>query len=200
MQERELERVGGEETLPVDVRIVAATNTPADALLASRDFREDLYYRLHMVPITIPPLRNRPSDIRVLVHHFIEKLRDRTCSSVTEVSEEVIQRLIGYRWPGNIRELENMVERALVLADGPRLELTDLPPLNSDGQAVLAVEGNGAILGDGLDLNTRLGGVEEKLIRQAMEQAEGVKAEAARLLGVKPSALYYKLEKYGIEE
>ena len=199
LQERELERVGGEETIPVDVRIVAATNTPADVLLASRDFREDLYYRLHVVPITIPPLRSRPSDIRVLVHHFIEKLRDRTCSSVTEVSEDVVQHLIGYRWPGNIRELENMVERALVLADGPRLELTDLPPMGVDGEAAQVVDTNGAIPADGLDLNKRLGGVEEKMIRQALEQAAGVKAEAARLLGVKPSALYYKLEKYGIE-
>ncbi|MBW3535032.1 MAG: sigma-54 dependent transcriptional regulator [Gemmatimonadetes bacterium] len=199
LQERELERVGGEETIPVDVRIIAATNTPAEDLLAA-GFREDLFYRLHVVPITLPPLRQRRSDIPVLVAHFIEKLRDRTCSPVRTVSQEALARLSDYHWPGNVRELENVVERALVLSDGDTLEESDLPFLPADEAGLLSIAGNGASLPDGgMDLTRTVEGMEERLLRQALSQARGVKAEAARLLGLKASALYYKLEKYGIE-
>ncbi len=202
LQERELERVGGEETIPVDVRIIAATNSDPDELLNGAGFREDLFYRLHVVPITLPPLRERKSDISLLTQHFVEKLRDRTCSPVREVSEEAIERLEGYDWPGNVRELENVVERALVLADGERLESDDLPMLpqgSGEPAAVARAESGDDFPTGGLDLNQAVEGMEEKLLRQALEEAEGVKAEAARLLGLKPSALYYKLEKYGIE-
>ncbi len=198
LQERELERVGGEETIPVDVRIIAATNTSAEDLLNGGHFREDLFYRLHVVPITLPPLRRRKSDIPLLVSHFVEKLRERTGSRVTSVSQEAIDALMAYDWPGNVRELENVVERALVLAEGPVLEVRDLPFLEEGaktaepGPALELPEG-------GLDLNRAVESIEERLLRQALEQAKGVKAEAARLLGIKPSALYYKLEKYGIE-
>jgi DNA-binding NtrC family response regulator len=200
LQERELERVGGEETIPVDVRIIAATNTPADQLLGETGFREDLYYRLHVVPITLPPLRERQSDIGPLVEHFIAKLRQRTCSPVREVTLEARERLSAYHWPGNVRELENVVERALVLAEGATLDLADLPFLPVEGSlAAGAAVTEAALPTGGLDLNRAVEGMEEKLLRQALDRAEGVKAEAARLLGLKPSALYYKLEKYGIE-
>ncbi len=199
LQERELERVGGEETIPVDVRIIAATNTPADQLLGEDGFREDLYYRLHVVPLTLPPLRERKGDVPMLVRHFIEKLRARTCSTVRDVSPEAVARLSAYHWPGNVRELENVVERALVMAEGQVLEAPDLPFLPVEG-ALAAAGGAGTSLpSGGLDLNRAVEGMEEKLLRQALDQAQGVKAEAARLLGLKPSALYYKLEKYGIE-
>ena len=200
LQERELERVGGEETIPVDVRIIAATNTPPDALLSETGFREDLYYRLHVVPLLLPPLRERKPDIPSLVHHFIDKLRDRTCSPVREISQEAVERLCAYHWPGNVRELENVVERALVLAEGGVLETGDLPFLPVEG-TLAAQNGTAApaLPSGGLDLNRAVEGMEEKLLRQALDQAQGVKAEAARLLGLKPSALYYKLEKYGIE-
>ncbi len=199
LQERELERVGGEETIPVDVRIIAATNTPADQLLGESGFREDLFYRLHVVPITVPPLRDRKGDIPSLVSHFIEKLRGRTCATATEASNEAMHRLSSYNWPGNVRELENVIERALVMADGSTLEAADLPFLPVEG-TFAGVSAQGAALpSGGLDLNRAVEGMEEKLLRQALDQAQGVKAEAARLLGLKPSALYYKLEKYGIE-
>jgi DNA-binding NtrC family response regulator len=200
LQERELERVGGEDTIPVDVRIIAATNTAEEDLLASETFREDLFYRLHVVPLTIPPLRDRASDVPVLVSHFIDKLRDRTCSSVIQVSAEALGILRSYAWPGNVRELENVVERALVLAEGDTLEASDLPLLSSDGISAHAVEAEGAFPTGGLDITGVLEGMEERLLRKALEQASGVKAEAARLLGLKPSALYYKLEKYGMKE
>ncbi len=198
IQERELERVGGEDTLPVDVRIIAATNTAATELQNSGEFREDLYYRLHVVPITLPSLRERRSDVPVLVSHFLEKLRSRTNTPVRAVSEEALDRLVEYDWPGNVRELENVIERALVLAEGEYLEADDLPFL-ADGEAPDTSIIDAAFPSGGLDLNQAVEGMEERLLRRALEKASGVKAEAARLLGIKASALYYKLEKYGID-
>jgi two-component system, NtrC family, response regulator HydG len=198
LQERELERVGGEETIPVNVRIIAATNqAPAD-LVAGNGFREDLFYRLHVVPITLPPLRERAEDIPLLARHFIEKLRERTCSQVATVTDRALERLASYGWPGNVRELENVIERALVLAEGEELDLDNLPPLVR-GEAGSPGRVPPPLTEDGMDLNRIVEGMEERLLREALRKAEGVKAEAARLLGLKPSALYYKLEKYGIE-
>ena len=198
LQERELERVGGEETIGVDVRIIAATNLSPDQLLDGNGFRQDLFYRLHVVPLTLPPLRVRKEDIPVLVRHFIEKLRDRTCSPVNTVTTAALERLSSYEWPGNVRELENVVERALVLADGPELDEDDLPPFGVHERG-LTPGPDPVLSADGTDLNSVVEGMEERLLRQALSRAHGVKAEAARLLGLKPSALYYKLEKYGIE-
>jgi len=206
LQERELERVGGEETIPVNVRIIAATNATLAALRGDGTFREDLFYRLHVVPITLPPLRERKEDITLLVHHFIEKLRGRTASPVRAASPGALRRLASHEWPGNVRELENVIERALVLADGDELDENDIPSLGMGGGArqpharvAPASEDSVVLPTGGLDLNQAVEGMEERLLRQALEQADGVKAEAARLLGLKPSALYYKLEKYGIE-
>jgi two-component system response regulator HydG len=198
LQERELERVGGEETIPVDVRIIAATNTPAAELQKGGDFREDLFYRLHVVPITIPPLRERRSDIPVLANHFLQKLRGRTNACVSQLSDEALERLMEYDWPGNVRELENVMERALVLSEGDLLQEDDLPFLPTEhGPDTTLIDAS--FPKEGVDLNQAVEGIEERLLRKALEQAKGVKAEAARLLGIKPSALYYKLEKYGIE-
>jgi two-component system response regulator HydG len=199
LQERELERVGGEETIHVDVRIIAATNTPVDELQKGESFREDLFYRLHVVPVTIPPLRGRKADIPILAHHFLQKLKDRTNHQVDELSESAVLRLEEYDWPGNVRELENVMERALVLAEGGVLREDDLPFLASGVDALDTSLIDAAIPGGGLDLTQAVEGLEERLLRKALEQARGVKAEAARLLGLKTSALYYKLEKYGIE-
>ncbi len=212
LQERELERVGGEETIPVDVRIIAATNTPADELVGEEGFREDLFYRLHVVPLLLPPLRDRRGDIPLLARHFLDKLRTRTNAVVTEIGEDALRHLQHHDWPGNVRELENVLERALVLADDEVLRADDLPPLGVPGAAAAPLNGapssaNGAARSagpvdlpeGGLDLTRAVEGMEEQLLRSALERADGVKAEAARLLGLKASALYYKLEKYGIE-
>jgi len=198
LQERELERVGGEDTIPVDVRIIAATNTPADELKNGGAFREDLFYRLHVVPVTIPPLRGRKKDIPVLARHFLQKLRERTNHQVRDLGENAMKRLEEYDWPGNVRELENVMERALVLAEEEVLMEEDLPFLPS-GDALDTSLIDAAIPVQGVDLNQAMESLEERLLRRALEQASGVKAEAARLLGLKTSALYYKLEKYGIE-
>jgi DNA-binding NtrC family response regulator len=201
LQERELERVGGEETIPVDVRIIAATNTPADELRAGGEFREDLFYRLHVVPITLPAVRERKGDIPHLVDHFVQKLRVRTQARAQGLTPEALSVLEAYHWPGNVRELENVVERALVMADSEMVDAEDLPPLDltETVRASRTGEDLSGILDGGLDLNEAVEGMEERLLREALEKANGVKAEAARLLGLKPSALYYKLEKYGIE-
>ncbi len=201
LQERELERVGGEETIRVDVRIIAATNATPEGLRNDGTFREDLFYRLHVVPIVLPPLRDRREDIPVLVNHFIEKLAARTASPGRAASAAALVRLCEYSWPGNVRELENVIERALVLAEGEELREDDIPPLGgleARGPSSAAAEPP-TLASGAVDLNRAMESMEERLLRQALEQAGGVKAEAARLLGLKPSALYYKLEKYGIE-
>ncbi|MBI4520722.1 MAG: sigma-54-dependent Fis family transcriptional regulator, partial [Gemmatimonadetes bacterium] len=117
LQEREIERVGGEETIPVDVRIIAATNAPPDELISSGSLREDLFYRLHVVPITLPPLRARKDDTAHLVRHFIQKLRERTGSRVTGVTAGALERLMSYNWPGNVRELENVVKNLCLMTE-----------------------------------------------------------------------------------
>lgn len=199
LQERELERVGGEETIAVDVRIVAATNMPAADLLAADSFREDLYYRLHVVPVTVPPLRERKDDIPLLVEHFLGKLRRRTRSGVTAINPGAMERLIDYDWPGNVRQLENVIERALVLAEEQVLAENDLPLLvnvnGPNGGSSLTL---GA--GEGIDLDRAVDDMEEKLIRQVLARTGGNKAEAARRLGFSnKSKLLYKIKKYGIE-
>jgi len=198
LQERELERVGGEETISVDVRIIVATNVPADELVRSHGFREDLFYRLHVVPLTIPPLRDRMSDVPLLVQYFIEKLAERTRSGARSVSMNAMSKLSTYHWPGNVRELENVMERALVLAEGEMLEPDDIPLPEGSGESFVRFPDAG-LPDTGMDLNDMVESMEEQMLRKALEKANGVKAEAARLLGLKSSALYYKLEKYGIE-
>ena len=197
LQERELERVGGEKTISVDVRIVAATNIPAEELLAGDSFREDLYYRLHVVPIVVPPLRERKSDVPLLANHFVRKLQARTRSRVNAIDDEAMKRLADYDWPGNVRQLENLIERALVLAEGATLQEDDLPFLANLGGAGAAKALSGAV-GEGVDLGRMVEELEIRLIRQALEKAGGVKAEAARLLNLKKPTLQYKIDKHGI--
>ena len=195
LQERELQRVGGEETLKVDVRIVSATHRDLAAEVKAGRFREDLYYRLHIVPLHLPALRERPEDIPALVRHFIEKHGPRTNRGVRAASPGALSALARHAWPGNVRELENAIEQALVFAEGAQLQESDLPAhLASE-----AVRTQGALpipTGD-RPLNEILEDLERQLIARAYERAHGVKTETARLLGIKTSALYYKLEKYG---
>ena len=200
LQERELERVGGEETISVDVRIVAATNTPAADLLAAEGFREDLYYRLHVVPVTVPPLRERKDDIPLLAEHFVMKLRSRTRSRATAVAPATMERLVDYDWPGNVRQLENVIERALVLADGEVLEESDLPLLvNVNGSKPSSSGSLGRATADEIDLGRAVDDMEENVIRQVLARTGGNKTAAARLLGIGKSKLFYKIRKYHID-
>ncbi len=194
LQERTFERVGGEETVEVDVRIISATNKDLRAEVEAGRFREDLFYRLHIVPITLPPLRERPSDIAPLARHFVTKLRDRTGSRATDVTQAAIDALKAYPWPGNVRELENAIEQSLVFCDGDVLDALDLP---AHVRGMPQTPGY-ALPDDDRSLTEILETLEQQLIAKAFSEAEGVKTECARLLGIKTSALYYKLEKYGI--
>ena len=194
LQEREFERVGGEDTIHVDVRVVTATNKDLRALVDEGKFREDLFYRLHIVPLALPPLRQRPEDIAPLSDHFITKLRDRTGSHAHRLSPTSLDALRAYHWPGNVRELENAVEHALVFARGEDIIPADLP-----AHVTGAPAGNHLVVPDDeRPLPDILESLERQLIVRAYEEAAGVKAECARLLGIKTSALYYKLDKYSI--
>ena len=206
LQEREFERVGGEASIKVDVRVVSATNRDLAKEVAEGRFREDLYYRLQVVPITISPLRERKGDIPLLVDHFIRRLAPKTNPRVGAIDDAALSRLIAYRWPGNVRELENVIEQALVFADGDSIAAEALPAaLRGEAGAAAAGGDAGGGAADRLPvpsgemaLPELLDDLERQLILKAYTQAKGVKTETARLLGIKTSALYYKLEKYGI--
>jgi len=203
LQEREFERVGGEASVKVDVRVISATNKDLSREVAEGRFREDLFYRLQVVPIVLPPLRERKEDIARLVDHFIARLAPRTNPAVRGIEDAALARLYAYRWPGNVRELGNVIEQALVFADGDKVSPESLPEALrgvAPGEPRLAAPAGGElpVPSGELALPDLLDDIERQLILKAYAQAKGVKTETARLLGIKTSALYYKLEKYGI--
>jgi two-component system response regulator HydG len=197
LQEREFERVGGEATIKVDVRVISATTKDLKAEVAAGRFREDLYYRLHIVPLTLPPLRDRRDDIPMLAKHFVEKLAPRTNPAVNAVDDAALGRLMAYPWPGNVRELENTIEQAMVFAEGSTITIAALP-VSLRGEIATSDEDKLDVPHGEVPLPDILEDLEKQLILKAYEKARGVKTETARLLGIKTSALYYKLEKYGI--
>jgi two-component system response regulator HydG len=205
LQQKEIQRVGGEETVKVDVRLVSATHRDLKAEVAKGNFREDLYYRLHIVPLELPALRERPGDIRLLAQHFADKHGPRIGRTGLTFAPEALDALARYPWPGNVRELENAVEQALVFAEGNTIGVAQLPPFLQQHRpplsAMVPTAAGSAGLGgasDGpIDLNRVLDDLERQLVARAYEKAKGVKTETARLLGIKTSALYYKLQKYG---
>jgi two-component system response regulator HydG len=197
IQEREFERVGGETSLKVDVRVVSATNKDLAREVAEGRFREDLYYRLQVVPIAIPPLRERKEDLAPLVEHFIALLAPRTNPKVRAISDAALARLYAWKWPGNVRELGNVIEQALVFTDGETIAPDALPEALR-GESPRPAAGDLSVPTGDLPLPELLDDLERQLILKAFGKAKGVKTETARLLGIKTSALYYKLEKYGI--
>ena len=194
LQEHEFERVGGEKTIHVDVRVVSATNKNLQDEVEAGRFREDLFYRLHVVPMTLPPLRERADDVLLLARTFCKAIGERMGREARNFAEEAETLLRRYPWPGNVRELENAIEQALVFAEGETITADDLPSYLSQKSRtdLFALPSESAPLPQILD------DLERQLILQAYEKASGVKTETARLLGVKTSALYYKLDKYGI--
>ncbi|MDQ6699200.1 MAG: sigma-54 dependent transcriptional regulator [Acidobacteriota bacterium] len=191
LQEREFERLGSNKTRHIDVRVIAATNQDLRAVLEQGTFREDLYYRLNVVPIEIPPLRERKQDIPFLAEHFVEKLVADTGSRVENITQAAIERLMTYHWPGNVRELENVIERSLVMCSGSTLDAADI---KLDVPRARTVSGELA-LPEGMSLDQ----YEQELIRQALKKADGNKSQAARLLGLTRNALRYRLTQMGIE-
>lgn len=194
LQEREFERLGSNKTRHIDVRIIAATNADLRAALEQGTFREDLYYRLNVVPVDIPPLRERKEDIPFLAEHFVRRLAPANGSRVDSISDEAIQRLMGYHWPGNVRELENVIERSLVLCTGTRLEASDIR-LDTSPRAPRQQSNGPMFLPEGMTLDE----YEQAIIREALRRAEGNKSHAARLLGLTRNALRYRLTQMGIE-
>ncbi len=191
LQEREFEPLGAERTQHVDVRVIAATNRDLKQMVSDGKFQEDLYYRLNVIPIEIPPLRERREDIPVLVEHFVEKHRQRTGKRIERVDDGVTAALERYDWPGNVRELENTIERAVVLTTGPVI-----------AAAAISLIGASAASSTGLPsmrLHQNLEWVERETIRRALDQAGGVKKDAAELMGISQRALSYYLAKYRID-
>ena len=210
LQESEFERVGGIKTLKVDVRLIAATNRDLKALIAEGRFREDLYYRLAVVPIALPPLRDRREDVPLLVHHFIEKYNRRLGKKVSGIEDEALQLLLGYAWPGNIRELENLMERSVLFADGARIEASALPnALREKGPAaptpIAAVGPLGAIAapsGASMKEIVRLAQaeLEKELIGRALEETGGNVTRAAKRLQISRKSLQVKMKELGLRD
>ncbi len=196
LQEKQFDRVGGEQPIDVDVRVVGATNRPLKRMVKEGTFREDLFYRLEVIPLTLPPLRERREDIELLVKHFTQKKYKEMNIPPKRLTKEALAGLKSYPWPGNVRELENVIERTMVLVDGEEIGYHDLPLTFAEG---IAEERDAANDDGSLLLNERLDEVERDLIARAMEEAQHVKTKAALLLGIKTSALYYKLDKYGLD-
>ncbi|MGA2327627.1 MAG: sigma-54 dependent transcriptional regulator [Bryobacteraceae bacterium] len=193
LQEREFERLGSNKTRHIDVRIVAATNQDLRAALEQGTFREDLYYRLNVVPINIPPLRERREDIPFLAEHFVAKLARASGSRVESISDAAVERLMGYHWPGNVRELENVIERSIVLCPATHLEAADIRLDTSPRAPRLAADN---FLPDGVTLDE----YEQAILREALRRADGNKSQAARLLGLTRNALRYRLSQMGLDK
>jgi two-component system, NtrC family, response regulator AtoC len=213
LQEREFERVGGSETIKVDVRMISATNRNLEQMIEDGEFREDLYYRLNVFPINLPPLRDRLDDLSPLVSHFIAKFSRQMGVATAPTSAEAIAKLREYNWPGNVRELENIIERAMILARGVPVSAIHLDfgrratshaatpaslPAVQPGTGPVAIA-PAALAEDGKSLAERLLDSERKEIVAAVEKSRGNIASAARTLGINRSTLYYRLRKHGLE-
>ncbi len=189
LQERELERVGGTETLKVDVRVVSATNRDLEQLMSEGEFREDLYYRLNVFPINVPPLRERTEDIERLASCFVERFAARCDKEIRGVTPEAVEKLTDYDWPGNVRELENVIERAVILCKAGTLGAEDLDfGIRRTGGAAVASS-----------LPGQLEEMEKRKLVEAIDKHRGRKSDVARELGINRSTLYYRLKKHGLE-
>jgi two-component system NtrC family response regulator len=191
LQEMEFERVGGTKTIKVDVRVLSASNRNLKDEVATGGFREDLFYRLNVIHIEVPPLRERMEDVRLLVTHFIEKYGGRKI----ELTPQAWEALYTYGWPGNIRELENVIERAVVLTSGDVIDVKDLPVEFAKAKGDLDVD---RFIPPQAPLQSTLEEIEEKLIRRALKQSGNVQSHAAEQLGITKSLIQHKMKKYNI--
>jgi DNA-binding NtrC family response regulator len=202
LQEREFERVGDSHTIKVDVRVIGATNSDLARLVAEGQFREDLYYRLNVIPVQLPPLRERREDIPLLVQHFLARFEaDRNAnvkapSQKLTVSQEAMRRLMAYAWPGNVRQLENAVERAVAFAAGrSQIDVLDLPAEVQQAQEAVAAS-TVTLPEAGMDLDAFVANIERELIQRSLERTGGNKGQAARLLNLKRTTLVEKLKRF----
>jgi transcriptional regulator with GAF, ATPase, and Fis domain len=205
LQDGEFNRVGGKEVIKTDVRVVAASNVDLERAVDEGKFRRDLYYRLSVFPITLPPLRERAEDIHVLVLHFLELYKQKTGRFVSGISKEAMSALVNYEWPGNVRELENAIERAIIIASGRQIEADDLPEAISrkalenfaqTRQERLRASSEGRSVNLEIEVPSTIGEIERTVIEATLEYADGDKTRASKLLGIGRKTLYRKLDEY----
>ncbi len=199
IQERQCEKIGGMKTIDLDIRIITATNKDLEKAVAEKKFREDLFYRINVIPIHLPPLKKRKADIPVLINHFLRKFNESKEKKIKRIMPEAMDALIKYNWPGNVRELENLVEMLVVMKGYGSIGLKDLPDkikLTSEGIGELI---NGVeISDDGLSLNETIGHFEKDLLKKALMKSGGIKSRAAKLLNLNRTTLVEKLKRYKI--
>jgi transcriptional regulator with PAS, ATPase and Fis domain len=197
LEERALTRLGGKKQIKVDFRLITATNEDLEEMSRQGRFREDLYYRIHVVPIFVPALRERTDDIPLLVEYFVSVYCAANGLAVKRIADDAMQALKKYAWPGNVRELENAVQRVVIMTDGDQITLKDLPA--EIGEAgVRDSRGRFRFPSGGIDLDTELNGFERRWLHEALQQSKQVKAEAARLLGVDRNRLNYLCRKHNL--
>jgi len=200
IQEKQFERIGGTKTIHADVRIIAATNQNLEKAVAERRFREDLYYRLNVIPICLPTLRERGPDIAILANHFLARFNKSKKKDVVRFNPEVLRQLIGYSWPGNVRELENLVEMLVVMKEGGEIGVEDLPMKIRQNNVDAVPSGHMEWSEDGIDFNAMVGQFERDMIVKALKKSAGVKNRAAKLLGLNRTTLVEKLKRLQITE
>jgi two-component system NtrC family response regulator len=188
LEQREYRRVGGEELLRTDARVIAASNKDIRPLVAHGRFREDLYYRLNVVPIIVPPLRDRRDDIPLLVEHFLEQFCERHRREPKRVAGETMQFLVGHSWPGNVRQLRNLIERLVITVDGPVIHAADLPE-----------EMRAATTDDALTLAAAVERAEKQAILAALRHSNNHRERTAKLLGISVRNLHYRMNRYGLQ-
>jgi len=198
IQEKEFMRLGGVETIKVDVRIIAATNAHLENLVQQGAFREDLYYRLNVITIHLPPLRKRAEDIPLLARHFLRLYAEENGKVISEIAPGAMERLIDYRWPGNVRELENAIERAVVLSPGETIDLELLPPAVRSPNGAAPAAANGPLPDLGTSFWDSVSAYERQLIVRALHAAGGVQKRAAEILQVKPTTLHEMMKRLSI--
>ena len=191
LQEREFERVGGNELVKVDVRVISATNRNLEEAMQAGEFREDLYYRISVFPIKLPPLRDRKEDIPLLAAHFLKKFSEQEGKDVDGISADSLELMMAYNWPGNVRELENTIERAMVLVNGSEVTAGDLP-------AAVRALGEKKIYESDSTLSSWIEKLEEEALRQALLECEGNISKTAKKLGIGRATIYRKAKKYGL--
>jgi DNA-binding NtrC family response regulator len=201
IQEKEFERIGGVKTIHVDVRIIAATNQNLEKAVAEKKFREDLFYRINVIPIHLPPLRERGPDIAILINHFLRKFNKLKKKNISRISPEALGYFLRYPWPGNVRELENMIEMFVVMKEIGEIEISDLPPklLNQKNVPPMSPCHLDLAAG-GVNFNERVSQFEKDLLIQALQKSKGVKNRAAKMLNLNRTTLVEKLKRFNLSE
>ena len=201
LQERSVKPVGSTREKSVDVRIIAATNRELAEEVRAERFRQDLFYRLNVIQVGLPPLRERQEDISLLSHHFVDKYRDEMGSSVRAIAPKAMDILLNHSFPGNVRELENIIERAMTFEMSDVLTVESLPPYVLEGPPAISIDpANIQIPDSGVDLDELLSQLERRYLVRALELSNGVRTDAAKLLGMSFRSIRYKLDKFRISD